>query len=340
MDWIEGEAAWVFFPNAANVFVGRKTFQCLEPTAKVVGGNEVSQAAAQLAVGFVVVALDGRFLEGAVHPLDLPIGPGVVGFGQAVFDAACSTDLLEGVEAVAGDLAVADARQVGELEAVVGQHGVNPIRHPRDQVSQEACSGRPIGLLMQGNEGELGGAVDRHEEVELALLGTNLSNVDVEIADRVGLELALGWCVVVDLRQTRDPVTMQAAMQRRAGQMRDRRLQGIKTIIERQERVPAESDDYRLLLKRQHRRLRMLRTGRQIGDRTALLPLGDGLRIDPVASSQGPQALLTMLYRSTDRRRRRGAAMKNLAHSASRHAGENNAPSKPGIKHLGDRKST
>jgi hypothetical protein len=28
--------------------------------------------------------------------------------------------------------------------------------------------------------------------------------------------------------------------------------------------------------------------------------------------------------------------MKNLAHSASLHAEENSAPSKPGIKHLGD----
>jgi hypothetical protein len=54
-----------------------------------------------------------------------------------------------------------------------------------------------------------------------------------------------------------------------------------------------------------------------------------------MAPSQGPQALLTMLYRSTDRRCRRGAAMKNLAHSASRHADEKSAPSKPGIKHLG-----
>jgi hypothetical protein len=59
-----------------------------------------------------------------------------------------------------------------------------------------------------------------------------------------------------------------------------------------------------------------------------------GLCVDPVAPSQGPQALLTMLYRSTDRRCRRGAAMKNLAHSASRHAGEKSEPSKPGIKPL------
>jgi hypothetical protein len=44
---------------------------------------------------------------------------------------------------------------------------------------------------------------------------------------------------------------------------------------------------------------------------------------------------LTMLYRSTDRLCRGGAAVKNLAQSASLHAGENNAPSKPGTKHLG-----
>jgi hypothetical protein len=43
---------------------------------------------------------------------------------------------------------------------------------------------------------------------------------------------------------------------------------------------------------------------------------------------------LTMLYRSTDRLCRRGAPMKNLAHSASLDSDDNDAPSKPGIKQL------
>ena len=47
-----------------------------------------------------------------------------------------------------------------------------------------------------------------------------------------------------------------------------------------------------------------------------------------------PQALLTMLYRSTDRLRRCGAPMKNLAHSASFHSRDKPAPSNPGTKHL------
>jgi hypothetical protein len=51
----------------------------------------------------------------------------------------------------------------------------------------------------------------------------------------------------------------------------------------------------------------------EISDRAALLPLGHCLRVDPAALGQSPQALLTTLYRSTDRLCRRGTAVKNLA---------------------------
>ena len=116
--------------------------------------------------------------------------------------------------------------------------------------------------------------------------------------------------------------------------MRDRRLQRIEAVIERQQRVAPEGDDDRLFLDGEHRRPRLLRAGRQVGDRGPLLPLGDGLLVDPVAPGERPQALLTMLYRSTDRLCRRGAPMKNLAHSASFDSDDKDAPSKPGIKHL------
>jgi hypothetical protein len=43
---------------------------------------------------------------------------------------------------------------------------------------------------------------------------------------------------------------------------------------------------------------------------------------------------LTILYRSTDRLCRRGAPVKNLAHSASLQLLDKTAPSKFGIKHL------
>lgn len=38
-------------------------------------------------VSIVVVALDGRFLDRAVHAFDLAIGPGMLDLGQPMFDA-------------------------------------------------------------------------------------------------------------------------------------------------------------------------------------------------------------------------------------------------------------
>jgi len=89
--------------------------------------------------------------------------------------------------------------------------------------------------------------------------------------------------------------------------MRNGGLQGVEAIIQRQQRVLAERDDERLVLDAQYRRENILGTCRQILRRRALLPLGDGLLVDAVALGQDPQALLTMLYRSTDRRCRAGA---------------------------------
>src|SRR5664279_2824864 len=116
--------------------------------------------------------------------------------------------------------------------------------------------------------------------------------------------------------------------------MRNRRLKGVEAIVEREQRVPAEGDDDRLLLGRKYSRLGFFRPCPQIGDRRSLLPFRDRLLIDPVSLGERPQALLTILYRSTDRLCRRGAAVKNLAHSASLHSTEKSAPSKSGIKHL------
>jgi hypothetical protein len=43
---------------------------------------------------------------------------------------------------------------------------------------------------VQFDEGELRGPVDRDEEIELALSGSNLGDVDMEIADRVAVDTA------------------------------------------------------------------------------------------------------------------------------------------------------
>jgi hypothetical protein len=42
-----------------------------------------------------MVALNGRFLEGSVHPLDLTVGPGMVWLSQSVLDTVRITKHVE-----------------------------------------------------------------------------------------------------------------------------------------------------------------------------------------------------------------------------------------------------
>src|SRR5215212_3369340 len=127
---------------------------------------------------------------------------------------------------------------------------------------------------------------------------------------------------------------MKTAVQAGARQVRDRGLEGIEAVIQRQQRVPPKGDNDGLLLEREHGRARLLGASALVLDRGALLPLGHRLRVEAVAPGQHPQALLTMLDRATHRRCRAGAPMQNLAQSASLHSGEKNAPSNPGTKQL------
>ena len=61
---------------------------------------------------------------------------------------------------------------------------------------------------MQLDKGELGRAVDRDQQVELALLGPDLGDVDVEEADRVMLELGAPRLVALCVGQARDAVAL------------------------------------------------------------------------------------------------------------------------------------
>jgi hypothetical protein len=101
MVWNEFEALWLFCPESAAGFVGRKSFAGLEPSGEVVGGDEVCEVTAQLIVSLGEETLDGGFFEGSIHALDLAVGPWVLGFGQAVVDVGLGAGELEGVGAEA-----------------------------------------------------------------------------------------------------------------------------------------------------------------------------------------------------------------------------------------------
>ena len=87
------------------------------------------------------------------------------------------------------------------MGAVVGEHRVDLVRHGRDQGPQEVARHPPCGFLMQLGEGELARAIDGDEQVEPPFFRMHLGDVDVEVADRVGLELLLGRLVTGHLGQ-------------------------------------------------------------------------------------------------------------------------------------------
>jgi hypothetical protein len=98
---------------------------------------------------------------------------------------------------------------------------------------------------VQFDESEFGGPIDRDDEMELALSGSDLGDVNMEIADRVGfLRLGEASPLTCGRREIHDAANNE---QRRARQMRDRRLQSAPAIVEPQQRMPPEGDHDRLL---------------------------------------------------------------------------------------------
>ena len=86
------------------------------------------------------------------------------------------------------------------MGSVVGEdEGVDPIGDIaliRRRKKSGGCAARY--LLMQFDEGELRGPIDRDEEDGAFLSGSNLGDVDMEISDRVSFELALGRSFAFD----------------------------------------------------------------------------------------------------------------------------------------------
>jgi len=76
-------------------------------------------------VALVVEALDGRLFDGPVHPLDLPVGPRMVRFGEPVLDAILLADHVEAHLTRPGGVAVAGL--LGELDAIIGQDGMDAV---------------------------------------------------------------------------------------------------------------------------------------------------------------------------------------------------------------------
>jgi len=84
-------------PGFADELVGGEASEGLEASGEVIGVDEVAQMNSQLVVGFVEVAFDGRILDGAVHPLDLAVCPGMLRLCQAMIDLVEGAGVFEGM---------------------------------------------------------------------------------------------------------------------------------------------------------------------------------------------------------------------------------------------------
>jgi hypothetical protein len=102
--------------------------------------------------------------------------------------------------------------RVGKVRAVVGEHGVYLVRHRGGESAKEVTGYSPGRLLVQLDEGKLGCPVDRNEQVELTLLGANLGDINVEVADRIALELGADGRVALDRWKPGDAVALQTAV--------------------------------------------------------------------------------------------------------------------------------
>jgi len=163
VDWIEPELIRAFCPAFADVFVGCEPSQGLEPLCEVVGSQESGEVFAQLIVAVIMIAADSSLFQGAVHALNLAVGPGMLGLCQAMIDVCSGAGQFEGVSPDKLAFGEAFFELLGhradiagrcEVGAIVCQHGMNLVGNRRDQRAQEIGSHGPRGFLMEPGEGK------------------------------------------------------------------------------------------------------------------------------------------------------------------------------------------
>jgi hypothetical protein len=131
-------------------------------------------------MGLIVVFLHRRFLEHPVHAFHLTIRPGMVGFGQPMDNAILLADAIEDMMK-----RVSIALPVGELDTIIGQHGVERVGYSGDGVAQELGGDHLVGSCMQFGIGKFACTVNGNKQGELPFFRADLSDIDMEVADWV-----------------------------------------------------------------------------------------------------------------------------------------------------------
>ena len=160
----------------------------------------------------IVVPFYGGILDRAVHSLDLSICPWMVGFGQSMFNPVRLADHVEAH--LSGIDGIAISGLLCELDAVIRQNGVDFVGHNFQHELQKFPSSASVRCFGELGDGELAGAVNGNEQMQLPLCCLNLSDINVKEADWITLEPLPRRLVTAHVRQARDAMTLQAAVQR------------------------------------------------------------------------------------------------------------------------------
>ena len=130
-------------------------------------------------------------------------------------------------------------RHIAELHSIVGQNGRDLIRDCGDQSFEKAAAVLTLATSCKWTKANFEVRSNGLEQVQFAPLGADLGDIDMEIADKLSLERLLGRLVATGLGQPAEPIALQAAVQGRPSQARDRCLQ--------REAVPTLRDQTRSL---------------------------------------------------------------------------------------------
>ena len=164
---------------------------------------------------------------------------------------------------------------------------------------------------------ELWCPVDSNEQIKFTFFRAYFCNVDMEVANRVFFEFFLYRLIAFGIWQSVDAMSWKAAVQSWPGQVGNRGLKRVQAIIQRQQLCLRNATQMASSSFIKTLDTGSLGTHRRIMDKVPFAPLRYRLLVDSVAHGQNLQALLTMLYRSTQRLSRTGASVQYLSHNYS-----------------------
>ena len=107
--------------------------QGFEPCGEIADHQEAVQMCFEVVMRSIVIPFHGGVLDGPVHSFHLSVRPGVLGFCQPVFDAMPVAGSTEQMAHLLRRRAIAVARRMTELTAVVSQDRGDRVRNGSNQ---------------------------------------------------------------------------------------------------------------------------------------------------------------------------------------------------------------